>query len=866
MSYPPHRPGLGACVRSNLNSGEAALKNPALIVVVLLALFSGSSAFGQTKEGPKTLTPVEAKTFDLQRNDGFLTFFVDDEHGKVLLQIEDWDQDFLYASGLGSGLGSNPVGLDRGQWGKTRVVRFKRVGRRAYLIEQNLRYRATTDNVAEQRAVDDSFSDSVIWAADIVAQTGETCLVDLGSLLVRDAHRVVARLKSSNQGDYRLDRDRSFVQLERCRAFPRNTELAAMLTFATEKPGALVSEAAADGSVFSLRLHHSFVKLPDDGYRPRAADPRVGAFTVAFADYSAPLDAPLAKRFITRHRLEKQNPAAAKSPAKRPIIYYLDPGTPQPVRDALLDGARWWNEAFEDAGFLDAFQVQVLPDDADPMDVRYNVIQWVHRSTRGWSYGQSIVDPRTGEIIKGHVLLGSLRVRQDRLIVDGLTSTAQPPAIQPTTGLCNCCNIAGGGVDQALATVAGNHNPLDVSLSRLRQLSAHEVGHTLGFAHNFAASTYGDRASVMDYPAPRVKLAADQELDLSDAYGVGVGAWDRFMVRYAYSEFEDESAGLAKLIEEARQQGLLYLSDADARPDGAAHPLANLWDNGSDPITELRHLMQVRSAALQKLGADDMLKGAPLADFEITLVPIYLYHRYQVAATAKLLGGFEYRYAVESTGTPAVTPMSVQRQQQAVDELLATLQPSQLVIRKELLAQLPPKPYSGLGDRERFSGRTAMIFDPLGAAGVAARMTLGQLLQPQRVARLAAYPQPDWNLRTVFDRIVDGVWQQPVGASSEARAVQRVVQQVLVEELIKLAGNQATSGTVRATANGALQRLADQLTGVSQADRKLGADHDMAIVEQIYRFRTRPHSPSTPPRSLPAPPGSPIGGELRVES
>ena len=365
--------------------------------------FSASlaAADGNLSSNAKTLDSIEDHIKGTEALGGFFNIVPDEEAGKVWLQIERWEEDFLYASGLSSGLGSNPVGLDRGQWGKTRIVRFKRVGKRVYLIEQNVRYRAGTENAAERRAVDDSFADSVVWAADIAAQTGNRCLVDLSSLLIRDAHGVVNQLKDAKQGAFALDEDRSFVVIDRCRTFPRNTEFKATLTFASQRPGSLVREAAADGDAFSLQLHHSFVKLPEPGYRPRPADPRVGTFNIAFADYSAPLDAPLVQRWITRHRLQKAEPAQSKSRPVKPIVYYLDPGTPQPVRDALLDGARWWAEAFEKAGFIDAFQVRMLPEDVDPMDVRYNVIQWVHRSTRGWSYGQSLVDPRTGKSSRG---------------------------------------------------------------------------------------------------------------------------------------------------------------------------------------------------------------------------------------------------------------------------------------------------------------------------------------------------------------------------------------------------------------------------------------------------------------------------------
>ncbi len=797
---------------------------------------------------------IAEKVNGLTAVEGFFTLFRDEKAGTVWLQIENWDKDFLYATGLSSGLGSNPIGLDRGQWGRSRVVRFKRVGLRVYLIEQNLRYRAVTANAAERRAVDDSFADSVIWSADIAARTGDRCLVDVKSLLIRDSHSIASRLETSNQGDFRLDALRSFTTLERCRAFPKNTELQAVVTFTSSKPGKLVRETAASGDSFSLRMHHSLVELPGPGYRPRRADPRVGSFNITFADYAAPLDKPLTQRFITRHRLHKANPKKAKSPAVKPIIYYLDPGTPQPVQDALLDGAGWWAEAFEEAGFEDAFQVRMLPPDVDPMDVRFNVIQWVHRSTRGWSYGQSVVDPRTGEIIKGHVLLGSLRVRQDRLIIDGVTAASSPEA----TNLCSCCGIAGSGADHAFAFLDDALSPLDVSLARLRQLSAHEVGHTLGFSHNFAASTYGDRASVMDYPAPRVKITADGRPDLSDAYGVGVGEWDRFMVRYAYATFPNpdaEARGLNDLIEDAQRRRLIYLTDADARPEGAAHPLANLWDNGSDPIAELQHVMKVRRMAMAKLGSDE---GRSQADLELVLVPIYLYHRYQVAATAKLVGGFTYGYSARNEEGPAIQPVAIERQKQALDELLTTLEPDALVIPDHILALLPPKPFSSLDDRERFLTRTSMIFDPSTAAQIAAEHTLKHVLQPQRLARLAAYPRPGWSLDSVVNRVVNGIRQKAPARNQRAREVHRIVEWALVQRLIELAGSTTTSNRVRASATAALRSLAADFRSPEKADEAHRV-HSAALVDRIQRFLSRPHPSATPPQTLPPPPGSPIG-------
>lgn len=822
-----------------------------LCVVGSLASVSAQDEAADVEQ-KEALPSITEKTKDLARRDGFFPFFVDDSEGTLLAEISENGEPFIYASGLSSGLGSNPVGLDRGQWGKTRLCFFKRVGKRVFLIEQNTGYRATANNASERRAVRDSFADSIFWASDIVAESDGQLLVDFKSLLVRDAHRVVSSLKSGDQGDYKLDSTLSFIELDRCRAFPQNSELNAMVTYTANRAGSLVRQTAADGNSFSLRLHHSFVQLPPPGYKSRKSDARVASFGISYADYSSPLNEPLEKRLIARHRLKKQNPDAAKSHPVEPIVYYLDPGTPEPIRSALLEGARWWNEAFEAAGYIDAFIVRMLPEDVDPMDVRYNVIQWVHRRTRGWSYGQTVTDPRTGEIIKGHVLLGSLRVRQDRLIIDGLTSTT-PPA---DALLANACGVAGhgAGFDNALAVFDEALSPIDVSLARLRQLSSHEVGHTIGFSHNFAASTYGDRASVMDYPAPRVKIADDGTFDLSDAYGVGIGEWDKLMVRYAYSDFgqQPEADALKSLITEANQKGMLFLSDADARPAGAANPLSNLWDNGDDPIEELRHLMRVRSMALARLGEDDLLPGQNLSDLETVLVPIYLYHRYQVDAVAKMIGGFDYDYSVAGEKRKPVKAIPAARQRAALEALMETLRPNDLEILPTLLQQLAPKPYSTAMDRERLEGRTSMIFDPDAAVRTAAKVVLSQILEPERAARLAAYGDESWNFEIALKRLITLLGQQ----HDANPHISRIIEHTFVSELIQLAGDGSTSHEVRATSSAVLSRMANNYT---QMSRSAEGNHYQQLVGEIKRFIDRPHATAKPTNEQPAPPGSPIG-------
>ena len=608
------------------------IKPVTTFAVLFMLLAQAATSFGaqeKDKAGPdeekNKIVAIAEKIEGMKAVDGYFPFYWDAKTGSVLMEIKDWDREFLYVHSLATGLGSNPVGLDRGQLGDEKVVHFRRVGPKVMLMHRNLRFRAITDNELERRAVQQSFASSVIWGGSVVAETDGVVLVDVTSLLLSDVHGVVQTLKRSEQGDFSLDEKRSAVFLPNCKAFPDNTELEATLTFKGDQPGNFVQQTTPTPGAISLRQHHSFIRLPDDKYQPRKYDVRSPSIFITFADYASPLDAELQQRWITRHRLVKKNPDAEMSEAMEPIVYYVDAGAPKQIQQALVEGASWWNEAFEAAGFKDAFQVKILPPDADPLDVRYNVIQWVHRSTRGWSYGGSVIDPRTGEIIKGHVTLGSLRVRQDQLLVQGLQSG---PASAANNARCACCGIGGISEDTTLADLDENTKPLDVALARIRQLSAHEVGHTLGFVHNFAASTYGDRESVMDYPAPRVKITDDGKLDLSDAYGVGIGEWDKLSVQFAYTPFEkDEAKQLDRLLVEANSKGMLFVSDADSRPASAAHPFGNLWDNGSDPIAQMQHVMKVRRIALDGFDPKTLPPGTTKADVAQYFTPLYLHHR-----------------------------------------------------------------------------------------------------------------------------------------------------------------------------------------------------------------------------------------------
>lgn len=767
--------------------------------------------------------------------DGFIDLYWDADTGRILLDVEAFDEPFIYQSSLSRGIGSNDLGLDRGQLGSTRVVRFVRSGPKILLVEDNLAYRAVSDNADERQAVEESFARSVIWGFEDIEPSDHKTVVDATSFIVRDAHGISARLTMATEGSYTVDQTRSAVYLPRTKGFPDNTEAEAIVTFVGQPTGPYLSTVTPDAKAITVHIHHSFIRLPDDNYEPIAFDPRSGVIGLrydsgGFADYATAIGDDLKVDFSRRHRLAKKDPTAELSEAVEPIVYYLDRGAPEPVRSALLDGARWWNQAFEAAGYKDAFQVRVLPEDADPMDVRYNIIQWVHRSTRGWSYGASVLDPRTGEILKGHVSLGSLRVRQDYLIAEGL-----------------------------LAPYADDKVPaemLEMSLARIRQLSAHEVGHTLGFEHNFAASTQ-NRSSVMDYPVPLVKIRDDNTLDLSEAYDDKIGPWDKRTVLYAYQDFPDGvdgEAARAEILDETIAAGFKYVADNDSRSAATAHPDGNLWDNGADALEELQHLLRVRQIALQKFSERNIRIGRALAEIEEVLVPIYLLHRFQIEAVGKLVGGQYFSYNLRGDGQPPQRPVAAARQQQAIDALIATLDPKVLILPDDLVATISPRPPNNPKSRETFSGATGVVFDAKAPAASAVAMTLNVLLEPSRAARLQQTGTPGFG--AVPEALINASWR-----SKQARglsgAIQRQTNLQVLYALFRLAFNPAADNDVRAISLAAINTLDTWLSRQSPKSDVLNAHFRFAQFE-IDRLLGDPAEigvliPVT------VPPGSPIG-------
>ncbi|WP_321389442.1 zinc-dependent metalloprotease [Emcibacter sp.] len=778
-------------------------------------------------------------TRDMTEKKGFYDFFLDEDKGRVYLKLDRLGEEFIFQTGLPQGLGSNDIGLDRRQLGVTRLVKFERAGDKILLTEVNTKFRASSDNPAEVKAVEEAFATSVLWGFKIEATDKTAGLIDLTDFLLSDQHGIADRIDQTRQGNFSIDNSRSALYPARTKSFPLNTEFESTLTFRGAKPGQYVKDVSPDGQQFTLRQHISFVKLPDDGYQTRAFHPNSGMFPLAYRDYAVPLGEDLTQRLIPRHRLIKKNPDQAVSDPVEPIIYYLDAGTPEPIRSALMEGASWWAQAFEAAGFSNAFRVEILPEDADPMDVRYNIINWTHRATRGWSYGWGVIDPRTGEILKGHVTLGSLRVRQDILIATAL--------IAPYEDAGSDINVQ-----------------KDMALARIRQLAAHEVGHTLGIAHNFAASL-SNRASVMDYPHPQIKIAGDGELDLSEAYDTDIGEWDKLVVRYGYSQFvspEAEQAGLREILKERESQGLLFVTDEDSRSLSDFNAGSSLWDNGANAIAELAHLREVRRIALNNFSEKNIPVGEPWSSLEEVLVPLYYLPRYQLEAAGKYVGGLFYEYALrgEGSGIPyRIVPPEQQRQ--ALDEILTTLTAGYLVLPENILRLIPPKAYGYDLSRESFPRKTRGQFDALTIGEAAADHVFSILLDPARLARLEQFHQRGQGMMSL-DEYFDHILAATVRADRQEKlggAMERRVGHVMILKTMQLAADKSAAESVRAMAR---LKLADLADWMENGARKLGKHPAFKAHYAFEAARIRAFMDGTfdPASETPAvlPPGSPI--------
>ncbi|MEL6540719.1 MAG: zinc-dependent metalloprotease [Pseudomonadota bacterium] len=768
---------------------------------------------------------------------------VDAGEGRILLTLPAPNEDgvsmrLLYSTALRTGLGSAPLTLDRGRTGATQLLAFKRIAGKVAIEFENPRFRASQGDAAQRAAVASDFGTSMVWITDIEETLEDGRLViDIASFLNRDALGVINSLNQSRDSfgigsatsiagkGFRLDPKLSLPDPASVKVFPDNLEMDAVQTFVSTQPGAEVENIVPDPNTVTFRVHHSFVRLPEPGFTPRRFDPRMGGIATQVVDYSASLSEPVVYDLANRFRLEKTDPSAERSPVKKPIVFYLDRNTPEPIRSAVLEGAGWWADAFDAAGFIDAYRVEVLPEGADPLDVRYNMINWVDRATRGWAYGQQIVDPRTGEILKGMVVLGSLRARQDIQIFQALV-----------------------GADQ-LGTGSSN-DPVEVALDRLRQLGAHEVGHTLGFSHNFAASTQ-ERASVMDYPPPRIGLVNGRP-DLSEAYAKGIGGWDIATVRWLYG-----SPSAEEIAQTAQQ--FRYVKDDNARAADTSYAWGGLWDDGADPVTELTRLMDVRAAGIERFGLAALSPGEQVANLRRRFVPLWLLHRYQLVAAAKQVGGLEYVYAINGGGREKAQPLEASRQREALDAILATIAPDVLRVPDRLLPLLST-PQNGTGDRqyqvEIFATAGGPVFDPLVAADVATQLTAQTLLAPRRLARLVIQHQADGSalgLEETLDRLSDTVM-----ASTNDDLGRRIAYRTAIT-MAQMAQSPRTTPEVAAA-------LDQKLTEMGQSLAKTKArgperDWALSLSRRLLDLDQRASLASALPRSVRVPQGDPIGEE-----
>jgi len=778
---------------------------------------------------------------ELDKFKGFFDFSYDESKDKIFLEVDKLDYEFLYIGSLASGVGSNDIGLDRGQLGLEKLVKFVKRGNKILLVEPNLYYRAQTENNSEKKSVEQAFAKSVIFGFEIIETNEEHYLIDFTPFLLYDRHGVAKRLRDLKQGSYKVDKSKSAIEIFNTKAFPENVEFEALLTFSGEAKGSMIRSVAPDPDNVSVVQHHSFIKLPDNNYQPRKFDPRSGAISISFMDYSTPIDKPITKKFVIRHRLEKKNPELEISEAVEPIIYYLDPGTPEPVKSALLDGGRWWNQAYESIGFKDAFQVKMLPEGADPLDCRYNVIQWVHRSTRGWSYGASVVDPRTGEIIKGHVSLGSLRIRQDYMIAQALTK-------------------------EPFASENNNNKMMELAIARIRQLSAHEIGHTIGFAHNFAAST-NNRASVMDYPHPLVNLI-DDEIVFDDAYDTGIGDWDKVTVAYSYSDFrsdQNEDFELNKILENSSSDGLRFISDYDARSIDGSHAYAHLWDNGETAYSGLDKVIDIRKKAIENFSEYNVPEGTPNSVLEDVFVPLYFFHRYQTEAAVKLIGGMDYNYSLVGDNQQDYYHIEKVIQIQALNSLMQTLNPDFLAIPKDKLQLFPPRAFGYPRTRESFKSNLGVAFDPFSVAETSADMTLGLILRPRRLNRLILQHSLD-NSNLSLDELYEIILKKTIFLKSSNiteledsyhEEIQHIVNTTFLKNVFNVINSSSSYSQVKSISNELIRKISSELSSKRRKDYKLSKYYSHYL-EMISNFHKDPKEYEIID-SLKIPDGSPIG-------